>query len=324
MCKPQAYIDYVSTLPCKWRGDTRVILWTIESFAKAVPLRYPGYSLKPGQTWRGVMAKYIFICPHHGEFKAITANFLKDSACHQGAGCKRCMIEAKRNISRALVGTTNSDGVMALEIDFRWRTDSHRKAGGYESAVLRCRCPHCGNEEWWVQAGHFQQPGHSTHCGCQGKRETIGTHLRNKKKAESLAMLYISPVWYDLFTKIGITNDFTRRSTQHEVVYEGAYFVSHLMPRAWVFVAEQILLRETLQWQPEGPFPKEMIETYWPGSSELRDWHMDPEDVVARFHEIINDIKSDGDWYRVYKECFQAKPASQQQQQPHTPLNNES
>ena len=115
-------------------------------------------------------------------------------------------------------------------------------------------------------------------------------------------MLYVCPVYFDLYTKIGITNNFKQRSTTHEVVYEGAYFVSHLMPRAWVYVAEQILLRETLQWQPTVPFPKEMIEVYWPGTSELRDWQLDPDEIITRFHEIITDIKSDGDWYRVYKQ----------------------
>ncbi len=124
-----------------------------------------------------------------------------------------------------------------------------------------------------------------------------------------MAMLYISPVWYDLYTKIGITNDYNRRAEAHDVRYDGAYFVSHLMPRAHVFVAEQILLRETLQWQPEGPLPKEMVEKYWPGTSELRDWHLEPDDLIARFYEIIEDINSDGDWYRVYQASF--APANQ-------------
>ncbi len=119
-----------------------------------------------------------------------------------------------------------------------------------------------------------------------------------------MAMLYISPVYFDLYTKIGITNNFTKRSTAHDVVYDGAYFVSHLYPRAWVFVAEQILLRETLQWLPSGPLPREMVEEYWPGTSELRDWHIDPDELIARFHEIIKDIETDGKFYRVYKASY--------------------
>jgi hypothetical protein len=226
-----------------------------------------------------------------------------------GYGCPKCQAVAsskrRRDISRALVGTTNQDNVTALELKFVWKKDKSIKGGGCETARLRCRCPYCGNEEWWVTANNFQNSGNSTQCGCQStKRENINTHLRNRKKAESMAMLYISPVWFDQYIKIGITNNFNKRSKLHEVPYDGAYFVSHLMPRAWVYVAEQILLRETLSWQPSEPLPKEMVETYWPGTSELRDWQLEPDQLIARFKDIIADIKSDGDWYRVYQESF--------------------
>jgi hypothetical protein len=226
-----------------------------------------------------------------------------------GRGCPSCHAAATRerlrDISRALVGTTNKDNVTALDIKFEWKNIRSRKAGGGETARLRCRCPHCGNEDWWVRASNFQKQGNSTHCGCQKvKRENINTHLNKKGWAEGKAMLYISPVWFDQFIKIGITNDFNRRSTAHDVVYDGAYFVSHLLPRAWVYVAEQILLKETLSWQPTEPLPKEMVETYWPGSSELRIWQLEPDQLIARFKDIIKDIESDGDWYRVYQESF--------------------
>ena len=227
----------------------------------------------------------------------------------EGKGCPKCKAsqdsERRRDKSRALVGTTNVDGVKALEIKFEWKNNKSKKAGGNETARLRCCCPHCDNDQWWVHADHFQQPGNSTHCGCQkSKRESINTHLNKKGWGDKPAMLYISPVYFDLFTKIGITNDFTRRSTTHEVTYEGAYFVSHLYKRSWVYVAEQILLKETMAWQPTEPLPKEMIETYWPGTSELRDWRIDPDQLRSRFLEIIKDIETDGDWYRVYRASF--------------------
>lgn len=225
-----------------------------------------------------------------------------------GYGCPSCaakaVSQANRNQSLHLVGTTNSDGVSALEIKWEWTIDRSLKAGGKEIARLRCRCPQCGNEEWWIRANDFQKPGNSTHCGClKSSRETINTHLNNPRKASDPSMLYIVPVWYDQYTKIGITNNFTKRSKMHEVGYDGAYFVSRLYPRAWVYVAEQILLRETLQWTAT-VLPKEMVEKYWPGSSELREfpYEYDHDALRLRFLEIIKDIETDGDWYRVYQE----------------------
>lgn len=305
MSAPQEYIDFYNSLIPEGKKNAK---WTIESFAQAVPLRYPGFSLKPGQEWQGTNAKYTFVCPNHGEFEIKADNFLIDNGI-RGPGCRKCRIEASREAhrdkSRRLVSTTNADGVTALDIKFEWSKDRSSKAGGVESARLRCRCPHCGNEEWWVRANNFQKSGHSTHCGCQKSiRESINKHIRNQAYSVSPCMFYICPVYFDQFIKIGITNNFVRRATSHEVTYDGAYFVSKLMPRAFCFVAEQILLRETAQWQPEIPLPKEMIETYWPGSTELRHWELDPEAIEQRFKEIIADIETDGDWYRVYKQSF--------------------
>jgi hypothetical protein len=305
MTLPKEYVEYVGTLPI-YRNSG--IHWTIESFTQAVPLRYPGFKIVDDQVWVGARSKYKFVCPKHGEFEARACNFLLDSD-KRGPGCKACQYEAnskaKRVLTLCLVGTTNSDGVIALEARWEWGGGVSIKAGGTETARLRCKCPHCDNDQWWVWANSFKKKGHSTQCGClKNQRENINTHLNNKRKAESPCHVYIAPVWDASFTKIGIAKDFEKRSRMHEVQYETPYFLSPELPRAWCYTAEQILLRETMNELPSTPLPKEMVEVYWPGTSELRDGSIDPSMLVARFWEIIKDIESDGDWYRVYKSSF--------------------
>ncbi len=92
MTLPIAYQEYVKTLPRNGRG----IKWDIDSFSIAVPLRYPGFTLKPGQEWKGSEEKMIFICSKHGEFDTQPRTFLLDSD-NLGPCCVKCSAQKAKD-----------------------------------------------------------------------------------------------------------------------------------------------------------------------------------------------------------------------------------
>ena len=63
----QDWKEYRDSLP-KGRGGTA---WTIESFAEVVRLKHQGYSLVPGQEWKGNSTDYKILCPIHGEYETV-------------------------------------------------------------------------------------------------------------------------------------------------------------------------------------------------------------------------------------------------------------
>ncbi|MDC0277603.1 HNH endonuclease [bacterium] len=84
----QAYLDYRSTLPRNGRG----VIWTIESFSKAVTLLAPGFVVEDGQEYQGVKKPLWLVCPTHGGFQVISENFLTET---HGNGCAKCSQEAQ-------------------------------------------------------------------------------------------------------------------------------------------------------------------------------------------------------------------------------------
>ena len=253
MTLPDAYVAYKSTLPRHGHG----VLWNLETFTKAVPLRYPGITLKPGQTWTGTKGKYIFICSEHGEYEAYAENFLSSSP-KNGSGCGGCKYEAISSITshkrfydgnklygprrlikqkqptrmcltdRLPIGHTNQDGAQVIE--------HIRKAG--ERTKLRCKCPVCSNEQWIVRSDDYQKPGNSTHCGCQARHDHAVKFGRSDKVAFAPCHLYIFNSIASTAWKVGITNNLRSRPSKS---YEGLLWSTDPMPRAHAWVIEQIL-----------------------------------------------------------------------------------
>ncbi len=275
---------------------------TIEEFAvQLAEVHGDKIKLRPGATYtttRKPIKVECGVCDH--QWCPTPANLLI------GKGCPQCNRERVRDISRALVGSTNADGVKALDVTFEWKKDKASKAGGSQSARLRCRCPFCGNEGWMVQSSHFRSSGNSKHCGCQGrKRENINTFLNNEGWATSPSMFYVASIYYDTFTKPGITNDFNRRATEQgkypdHCEYGGNFFCSKLLPRAVVWVIEQIILKETKRYEvPDSALPQEMLEPRWGGRSELRSSKLDPDWFRERFFQLLEEIETTN-WLKVY------------------------
>ena len=296
MSLPQAFIDYRETLPKTSNG--RGVLYTIETFATAIPLRHKGYQLMPGQEWKGNKAKYWLICPHHPNepFQVRANNFLLDNE-GRGPGCEACRADIFKDKSRALVGTTNSDGVTALEVEWRTVKKKGTKNGTAGAAFLRCRCPHCANEDHWVAANSFQKPGKVTCCPrCSTTGAINPKKLKQEpEKANRLVEFYLTTVGLDEFLKVGLAVSTEHRARGNN--YEGELFVSEPLPLSWVWTAEQIL---KFRYRPKGFKPEKSVMKHG-GHTELLPGWIDDKQVVSDFHSIINEIRSlDGDWETVF------------------------
>ena len=226
----------------------------------------------------------------------------------KGTRIPRCESCKKENMSAQLraksdrwLGKTNKVGHTCLEIEHRL---THRGNGEHSHlAYMRYRCGVCGDESNWMSSPHFISADKKS-CGCYhsiGGAENFKVFLTNNEWGMRPCMLYISPVWFDTYTKIGITDNYGRRaegkaragSNDEPVPYDGAYFVSHLMPRAHIWVIEQILLEETKHYSvcPK-TLPEEMAN--WSGKTELRKFDLDPEWIENRFFELLYELQDSG------------------------------
>ena len=298
MTFPQEYVDYTSTLP---KHTNKGVAWTIESFTTAVSILFPGYEVVPGQEWSGAFGKYDFICPKHGAYTTIANSVLRS----KHGSCMGCRNEASaaRNAAQraALVGTTTADGHVILEhVGYYYETRANKK--NKRHAKFRYKCARCGNEQAIAHGRSLNTPGNTIGCtSCsQDRRECIAKHLRNKKWANSLCQYYIATVDDDLLLKLGISNDYERRATQGpdpDRWYTSPLFISQKYPRCWVWTAEQIILKESEH--ARAPIPERWGEK-WGGQSELRQFHLDVDEVVMRFYELMEEIAVDG-FHAVYK-----------------------
>ncbi len=109
------FLDYRSTLPKDGRG----VIWTIESFSKAVTLLAPGYIVEDGQTWLGTQQTLTLVCPEHAPYVVRPRKFLDqslDSGCASCRSQKRVYSAGKRRTSRATEAVKNEARRLYLEL----------------------------------------------------------------------------------------------------------------------------------------------------------------------------------------------------------------
>lgn len=304
------------------------VKWTTELMGVYLKENYPWVHLIDGQEYTGNKAKFWFYCHTHGAYQASWNGVYCKSGTHQGSqcpGCKAAKTKARNDeITKAYVGVTTFDGHKVHELDRYHQSPSQKKKGSIGHAVYRYTCGACGNTEATALGLNLKIPGKTPGCDkCHSKRETIERHLRNKKKATEPCQLYVSDVYFGDYLKIGISKDYERRAAsgnsgnpyydknltpeEHyqaknlDLSYEHCWYLSSEYPRAWVFAAEQVILKKTMVFAPTTPLPKEIIEVCWAGQTELRDWRMREHIVIKMFEAFIKEIQdSDGDWYKVY------------------------
>lgn len=83
----------------------------------------------------------------------------------KSCGCLRSIELSKRNASRSSVKIGNVYGYLTVieNLGFRMQTR------GNQESWYRCRCSHCGNENFEV-SGNNLQSGNTTSCGCVNSR----------------------------------------------------------------------------------------------------------------------------------------------------------
>nr|BDD46741.1 hypothetical protein 12 [bacterium] len=237
---------------------------------------------------------------------------------NQGHGCPACSAaktKARNDaITAGFVGQTTPDGHVVLEHVGYKATPSERKRGEIGKAVYRYRCAQCGNEKATAQGRNLKKPGHTTHCGCQSRKDNFARFTRDHAWANKPTCFYIASVWYDLFVKPGISSSYNLRSDLGgryvaHTEYQGNFFCSHLMPRAIVWTIEQIILKETRSYcVKDEELPQEMLEPKWAGRSELRSFKCDPEMIEDRFFELLHEIQDYQDnWISVYTKYMGVK-----------------
>ena len=72
-----------------------------------------------------------------------------------------------------------------------------------------------------------------------------------------------------------------------DLYYGYCWFKSPELPRAWVFFAEQILLKSTIDLIPKNPLSVLMKKAKWPGQTELRDPAVSALEIHHGFEKII-------------------------------------
>ena len=290
---------------------------TTESYKQILAEKHPTITLCDGVEYEKARVRIRHHCSVHGEDFYIAPYRI---TCPSMARTPRCESCKKENMSAKIraksdhwLGKTNKAGHTCLEIEHR---EIHRGNGVHAPlAHMRYRCGVCGDESNWMSSPHFISADKKS-CGCYhsiGGAENFKVFLTNNEWGMRPCMLYISPVWFDTYTKIGITDNYGRRaegkaragSNDEPVPYDGAYFVSHLMPRAHIWVIEQILLEETKQYSvcPK-TLPEEMAN--WSGKTELRKFDLDPEWIENRFFELLYELQDSGyNFPLIYKRHLQ-------------------
>jgi len=313
---------YRESLP-KRKGGTG---WTTESYSTYVSLLYPHITVPINQEWKVVMSKLTHICEKHGSYEAPPHALLKENTGCQCQGCFNDELAARKlEVTLSFIGQVTPDGHTILEHIGYHQSPSQKKKGRKGAALYLYKCGVCGDETSISLGNDLKKKGEITGCPkcSSGRRESISTYMRHPEKGQKPCCLYVSNVYYGDYIKVGITNNYDRRSAQgntnnllydskltpkqhylagnEDLSYEDLWFKSKDYPRSWIYAIEQIIHRATLAYVPKKPLPQIMIECMWSGQSELRDDTLDPQLVKKLFHILLKEIKSnDGDWVTVY------------------------
>ena len=223
--------------------------------------------------------------------------------------------------------TTEDDHYISKHVGY-YRSPVDKKKGLTGRALYQYVCGRCGNKEAIARGSSLKTPGNTQGCEkCHSKRETINRHQNDKDFATGMCRFYIASVYSGKYIKPGISNDYNYRSKMGnfynpyydksksskqnkamgnvDLSYEQCLYLSEDMQRAWVFTAEQILLKATEIYKPKDKLPNEMIEAKWPGQSELRECRMDYKIIKSGFLDLIKLIREeDNNWYKVYKKQY--------------------
>lgn len=234
--------------------------------------------------------------------------------------------KASRSYPEKFIGVVTPEGHVLTEfVEYHVSPSTQKSRGARGHMKFRFTCGFCGGTGVAMKQ-HLLSDKKVVCCGCTttGKRESIASHLKHPDKGMKPCRLYIADVHYGDYLKIGISNNYERRSAQGnrdnpfydpshtpeehykadgiDLSYEHCWYLSPEFPRAWVFAVEQILLKATRDYEPVEPLPKLMVQLLWCGQTELRDWKLEPRAVQAAFIKLIMEIqRNDGDWYAVYQ-----------------------
>lgn len=233
-----------------------------------------------------------------------------------GVGCHECQKERMRaSVTQTikanrdeLIGFVSVAGHVvkgfAYSKDPGTYTQAKGKKKGY--ALFTYICAKCGKDAYATKAQLKRTEGKILQ-GCAecnnlgGFKDRPCVFKEDKAWANSLSSFYLASVHWDEFVKVGIAKDFWARTnidkthdTEHRA-YTCPIFISQKYPRSWVWTAEQIILQETKHLQ--GVVPEDWDK--WTGSSELRTFMLDTDQVVLRFYELMEEIATEG-WEAVY------------------------
>lgn len=125
------------------------------------------------------------------------------------------------------------------------------------------------------------------------RRDDLATFLRDQSWAMSPCHYYVVE-FEEGILKPGITSDFNRRcrtASKDGHSYGTPLFVSKRYPRAWVWLAEQIILRETASHYCR-VLPTSL--KHFPGKTELRRNTLSIEWILDRFQDLMEEIQTFG------------------------------
>ncbi len=133
----QAFIEFRSSLPKTANGLG--VVWDIKSFATAVELLAPGFTVEAGQNWEGYRLPLWLVCPEHGRYQVRPNNFLSQLL---NSGCPKC--NAERDSARA--GTIRKR--RATETEKNEAKRLYAELGNYRKVGLRLGRSHSTIEHW--------------------------------------------------------------------------------------------------------------------------------------------------------------------------------
>tara|TARA_R110002012_G_scaffold99148_1_gene237060 strand:+ start:540 stop:1757 length:1218 start_codon:yes stop_codon:yes gene_type:complete len=292
-------------------------------------LEHVGYKASPSAIKLGKRGAALFRyqCSNCGDTEGVALGLNLKKPGHI-INCPECRSDTRKaqNLAKttSFVGQTTPDGHLILEHVGYKASPKEIERGEKGNALFRYQCGCCGNTEAVAHGESLKKLNHTPNCDkCRRKGESIKSHLRSKERAMAPCQLYVCAIYFGDYIKIGISNNYDRRSYEHnygnpyfdkdltpeehykagniDLSYEDLHFLSEWHPRSWIFSVEQILLAATRDFIPKAPLPKEMLEACWTGQTELRVWQLEPKAVEAAFHKLIAEIQAeDGDWYKVY------------------------
>jgi hypothetical protein len=161
-------------------------------------------------------------------------------------------------------------------------------------------CKICAKEQLQYARSHRKPDSKTLRFDCLGRFKS------DTSWAEKPTHFYFVAIG-GRHTKLGIAVDLHKRSQTARYQgrpYGDTLFLSEQLPRAWVWTAEQIILRETAHLTPKR-MPTKVKVDVWAGTSELRTSEVQPSWIQQRFAEIISSIKECGSWLSVYQSTLE-------------------